>query len=278
MPEGGNLTLETANAILDDDYAATNIDARPGEYVVISVADSGTGMTPEVMARAFDPFFTTKETGKGTGLGLSQVYGFVRQSEGHVSVESRVGAGTTVRIHLPRYQGALEPSPAAAQDAPAARSNRELVLVVEDEADVRGMTVEALRSLGYSVIAARRPRTRPGPRGRRHPRGPAVHRPRHARNERAYARRTRRGNASRASRCCSPPGMPTAMHSRMAVSSARPSSFASPSPSTNWRPKCAAVWTSLPPATGRPLRADLRGLSPRWRRRLNCLNNSTTGG
>jgi signal transduction histidine kinase/ActR/RegA family two-component response regulator len=154
MPEGGRLTLETANVTLDEAYAAAHMDAKPGDYVMIAVADSGSGMTPEVIARAFDPFFTTKGTGKGTGLGLSQVYGFVRQSEGHVSIESRLGVGTTVRIFLPRYGGPLQPTPAAARDVPAARNNLELLLVVEDEERVRSMSVEALRNLGYSVIAA----------------------------------------------------------------------------------------------------------------------------
>jgi CheY-like chemotaxis protein len=154
MPEGGWLTLETANATLDEAYAAANMDAKPGDYVMIAVADSGTGMAPEVIARAFDPFFTTKGTGKGTGLGLSQVYGFVRQSEGHVSIESRLGFGTTIRIFLPRYRGELLPAAAAARDVPAPRNNQELVLVVEDEEGVRGMSVEALRNLGYTVIAA----------------------------------------------------------------------------------------------------------------------------
>jgi signal transduction histidine kinase len=154
MPEGGRLTLETANVTLDAAYAAATLDAKPGDYVVIAVTDSGTGMTPDVMARAFDPFFTTKGTGKGTGLGLSQVYGFVRQSEGHVGIESRPGAGTTIRIFLPRYRGTLPAAVAAARDAPEPHSNQELVLVVEDEERVRSMSVEALRNLGYSVIEA----------------------------------------------------------------------------------------------------------------------------
>jgi signal transduction histidine kinase/CheY-like chemotaxis protein len=154
MPEGGRLTLETANVTLDDAYAAANMDAKPGDFVMIAVADSGSGMAPEVIARAFDPFFTTKDTGKGTGLGLSQVYGFVRQSEGHVSIESRLGVGTTIRIFLPRYRGLLPPVAVASRDVPASRNNPELVLVVEDEERVRSMSVEALRSLGYSVIAA----------------------------------------------------------------------------------------------------------------------------
>jgi signal transduction histidine kinase/CheY-like chemotaxis protein len=160
MPEGGRLTIETANVTLDDAYAAANIDVRPGEYVMIAVTDSGTGMTPDVIARAFDPFFTTKGTGKGTGLGLSQVYGFVRQSGGHVGIDSRPGAGTTVRIYLPRHLGPLLPAAAAAtaaaaaREAPASRTPQELVLVVEDEERVRSIAVEALRNLGYSVMAA----------------------------------------------------------------------------------------------------------------------------
>jgi signal transduction histidine kinase/ActR/RegA family two-component response regulator len=157
MPEGGCLTLETANATLDQAYSAANVDATPGDYVVVSVSDSGTGMAPDVMARAFDPFFTTKGAGKGTGLGLSQVYGFVRQSEGHVDIDSRLGAGTTVRIYLPRYRGALPTVAAAARDIPSPSRNQETVLVVEDEASVRDVTVEALRSLGYSVVPAEGP-------------------------------------------------------------------------------------------------------------------------
>lgn len=154
MPEGGSLTLETANVHLDEAYAAANVDARCGDFVMIAIADTGAGMSPDVLARAFDPFFTTKGPGKGTGLGLSQVYGFVQQSEGHVRIESEIGRGTTVRIYLPRYIGvvpAAEPRPAESQ--PSA-GRQEFVLVVEDEERVRRMTVEALRSLGYSVFAA----------------------------------------------------------------------------------------------------------------------------
>jgi signal transduction histidine kinase/ActR/RegA family two-component response regulator len=154
MPEGGRLTLETANVTLDAAYARANMDARPGDHVMIAVADSGMGMAPDIMARVFDPFFTTKGAGKGTGLGLSQVYGFVKQSEGHVSIESRVGSGTTVRIYLPRFQGVLPPVVAEAREVTTSPNNQEVVLVVEDEERVRSMTVEALRSLGYSVIAA----------------------------------------------------------------------------------------------------------------------------
>jgi signal transduction histidine kinase len=154
MPEGGDLILETCNAEIDAAYALANVDARPGDYVCIGVTDTGCGMAPQVLARAFDPFFTTKSTGKGTGLGLSQVYGFVKQSDGHVRIDSRLASGTTVRLYLPRYAGTVEPAAPALREATASRSNRETVLVVEDEERVRHMTVEALRNLGYSVIAA----------------------------------------------------------------------------------------------------------------------------
>src|SRR5580692_6572681 len=105
MPDGGRLILETSNVALDAAYARAHVDARPGDYVCICVTDFGSGMTPDVLARAFDPFFTTKTPGKGTGLGLSQVYGFVKQSDGHVRIDSQPGRGTAVRIHLPRYLG-----------------------------------------------------------------------------------------------------------------------------------------------------------------------------
>jgi signal transduction histidine kinase len=157
MPDGGNLTLETANIQLDEAYAAANVDARVGQYVAIAVTDTGSGMSSEVLARAFDPFYTTKTTGKGTGLGLSQVYGFVKQSGGHVKIDSQVGSGTTVRVYLPRYFGADRPAAVAPPDAQPLRSNQEAVLVVEDEERVRNMTVEALQNLGYSVIAAAGP-------------------------------------------------------------------------------------------------------------------------
>ena len=107
MPDGGQLTIETANMWLDD-RAARERDMQPGQYVAICVSDTGTGMSPEVMARAFDPFFTTKPTGQGTGLGLSMIYGFARQSEGQVRIYSELGAGTTVRIYLPRHRGGTD--------------------------------------------------------------------------------------------------------------------------------------------------------------------------
>jgi signal transduction histidine kinase/ActR/RegA family two-component response regulator len=157
MPEGGELIVETLNAALDE-ADTRGLDARHGDYVCICVTDSGTGMEPDVLARAFDPFFTTKTPGKGTGLGLSQVYGFVKQSEGHIRIDSQPGRGTAVRIYLPRYLGNEMPTHSAAPRAPqVSRPNQETVLVVEDEDGVRRMTVEALRSLGYTVIAAAGP-------------------------------------------------------------------------------------------------------------------------
>jgi PAS domain S-box-containing protein len=154
MPGGGKLTIETANAHVDDHYAR-EFEIEPGQYVLICVTDTGTGMTPEVLAKAFEPFFTTKGVGKGTGLGLSQVFGFVRQSGGHVKIYSEPGHGTTVKIYLPRFYGA---APSEAPKRVVAQSHggelREIVMVVEDEERVRRYSVEALRDLGYTVVHA----------------------------------------------------------------------------------------------------------------------------
>ena len=154
MPDGGKLTIETANVVLQQDYADEN-DIPAGEYVMIAVSDTGTGMTPEIMAKAFDPFFTTKEVGAGTGLGLSQVFGFVRQSGGHVKIYSEIGHGTTVKVYLPRFDGAAAPVPSKGEDAAVRGGDRrETILVVEDEERVRQYSVNALRELGYSVVQA----------------------------------------------------------------------------------------------------------------------------
>ena len=153
MPDGGKLTIETANAYLDDAYCRQYSDLRPGQYVQISVTDSGAGMTSEIVERAFEPFFTTKQAGQGTGLGLSQVYGFVKQSGGHVKIYSEVGEGTTIKMYLPRFARQASPR-AEAKSEPRRGHPGELILVVEDDADVRAYVVETLRGLGYDVIEA----------------------------------------------------------------------------------------------------------------------------
>lgn len=155
MPAGGRVTIETANAHVDDDYAR-EADIEIGQYVMICVTDNGSGMTPDVKARVFEPFFTTKGVGKGTGLGLSQVFGFIRQSGGHVKIYSEPGYGTTVRVYLPRAWGEAGPPlprPRAVDELRGGSAD-EVILVVEDEPRVRNFTVEALRELGYSVLKA----------------------------------------------------------------------------------------------------------------------------
>ena len=157
MEGGGRVTIETANAYLDDDYARTRAEVIPGQYVMLSVSDTGTGMSPEVMARAFDPFFTTKPVGKGTGLGLSQIFGFMKQTGGHAAIYSEPAQGTTVKLYLPRHQGeAVDPRSRQTIDETAVprAQQGETILVVEDEQRVRHFSVDALRELGYVVISA----------------------------------------------------------------------------------------------------------------------------
>jgi CheY-like chemotaxis protein len=154
MPAGGKLTIETDNAHLDEDYAAGNAEVAPGDYVALAVTDTGTGMSPEVLAHAFEPFFTTKEVGKGTGLGLSMIYGFAKQSRGHVKIYSEVGHGTTVRLYLPRKTTAAESKAAPAAGDHEREGGGETILVVEDDADVRAFVTGQLRDLGYRVIEA----------------------------------------------------------------------------------------------------------------------------
>ncbi|MCK8785658.1 CHASE3 domain-containing protein [Roseomonas sp. NAR14] len=155
MPAGGRLTIELANKVLDEAYAGAHAEVRPGDYAMLAVSDTGHGMTPEVLARVFEPFFTTKPTGKGTGLGLAMVFGFVKQSGGHVKVYSEPGEGTTVKLYLPRAMGAL-PAAAAQRGGPpiALPRGSATVLVVEDEAAVREVAVAILAELGYRVIEA----------------------------------------------------------------------------------------------------------------------------
>jgi signal transduction histidine kinase len=155
MPDGGKLTIETANASLDDAYAARHADVPAGQYVMISVTDTGHGMTPEVAAKAFDPYFTTKGVGKGTGLGLSQVMGFVKQSSGHIKIYSEVGNGTAIKIYLPRHFGddeEIEPAARVTSETNDFGSAR--VLVVEDEDRMRAFIEEAFRELGFGVVSA----------------------------------------------------------------------------------------------------------------------------
>ncbi|MCA0304532.1 MAG: response regulator [Proteobacteria bacterium] len=154
MPDGGVVTIEVANATLDRRYAALHPEVAPGPYLVVAVNDTGTGMPPEVAAQAFDPFFTTKRDGKGTGLGLSMVYGFVRQSSGHIRIDSAIGQGTSVKLYLPRT---LDPVDAVPADDTPTEAGSERILVVEDNDEVREGVVELLTGWGYRVVAADRP-------------------------------------------------------------------------------------------------------------------------
>jgi signal transduction histidine kinase/HAMP domain-containing protein len=151
MPNGGKLTLETANVVLDQSYAEHNAEIQPGPYVMIAVSDTGTGMSAKVRDRVFEPFFTTKAVGKGTGLGLSMVYGFVKQSNGHVKIYSEEGYGTTVKLYLPR---AVVKAEAPEEVEPAIRGGTETIMVVEDDALVRNFVVTQLHSLGYRTLTA----------------------------------------------------------------------------------------------------------------------------
>jgi signal transduction histidine kinase len=156
MPNGGKLTIETANSHLDEAYvSALSEPLKPGQYILIAVADTGGGMTKSILERVFEPFFTTKEIGKGTGLGLSQVYGFVRQSNGHVKIYSEVDEGTTVKIYLPRYLGSgADETELDTMDSAPTSVGAETILVVEDDDALREYTVEILTDLGYHVLAA----------------------------------------------------------------------------------------------------------------------------
>ncbi|HOZ26793.1 MAG TPA: response regulator [Hyphomonadaceae bacterium] len=155
MPSGGKLTVETCNMFLDERYANRELGVAPGQYVMVAVTDVGVGMTHDVIEKAFDPFFTTKPVGKGTGLGLSMVYGFAKQSGGHVRIYSEAGRGTTVKIYLPRHFGSTEEEVVVTQaQSLNPTMGGETVLVVEDEEGVRRMSCEALKDLGYRVYEA----------------------------------------------------------------------------------------------------------------------------
>jgi PAS domain S-box-containing protein len=152
MPNGGRLIIESVNIRLDKTYTSLYEDVQPGDYVAVSVSDTGIGMSPEVLEKAVDPFFTTKPVGEGTGLGLSVIYGFAKQSRGHLRIHSEVGQGTTVKLYLPRaMQTAVDPKPVAVETP---RGQGETILVVEDDATVRSIISDALKDLGYNVLTA----------------------------------------------------------------------------------------------------------------------------
>ncbi len=153
-PGGGKLTIETTNAHIDEAYAAAQREVAPGQYVLISVTDTGEGMPPDIVAKAFDPFFSTKDVGKGTGLGLSQVYGYVKQSGGHVKIYSEPGEGTTIKLYLPRLVADMNAADEEDVVLEAPTPGQESILVVEDDDDVRIYTVDSLRELGYRVLEA----------------------------------------------------------------------------------------------------------------------------
>jgi len=154
MPGGGRLTIELANKVLDSDYARSHAEVVAGDYVMVAVSDTGHGMTPDIAARVFEPFFTTKTEGRGTGLGLAMVFGFVKQSGGHVKVYSEPGEGTSIKLYLPRAIGGLIPNmqrSGVPSDLPHGSAT---ILVVEDEAGVREIAVAILRNLSYHVLEA----------------------------------------------------------------------------------------------------------------------------
>ncbi len=153
MVDGGKLTLETKNVTLDEDYARLNNDVKPGDYVMIAVSDTGQGIPAALLDKVFEPFFTTKEAGKGSGLGLSMVYGFVKQSNGHIKIYSEEGHGTTVKLYLPRAAGVPE-TPEQRAERPSMAQGDETILIVEDDALVRDYVVAQVRRLGYRTLSA----------------------------------------------------------------------------------------------------------------------------
>ena len=153
MPNGGKMTIEASNSYLDEVYCSQHAEVAPGQYVQIAVTDTGSGMSKEVVDQAFEPFFTTKAPGHGTGLGLSQVYGFVKQSGGHVKIYSEIGEGTTIKMYLPRFMGKV-PVIETTRSEWARGLTGECVSVVEDDPDVRTYVADTLGSLGYDVLQA----------------------------------------------------------------------------------------------------------------------------
>jgi CheY-like chemotaxis protein len=153
MPDGGKLTLETRNVVLDENYAGINSEVSPGNYVMIAVSDSGKGIPVNLLEKVFEPFFSTKEVGKGSGLGLSMVYGFVKQSNGHIRIYSEEGHGTTVKLYLPRAAGVADQLPAEARTCGLEHGD-ETILIVEDDALVREYVVTQIGRLGYDTLVA----------------------------------------------------------------------------------------------------------------------------
>jgi CheY-like chemotaxis protein len=152
MPNGGRLSIETCNILLDEEYADAHDEVTAGLYVMLSITDTGTGMGPETIKRAFEPFFTTKEFGRGSGLGLSMVYGFIKQSKGHVSIRSQIGAGTTIALYLPQSLEIEAEKPV--RGLKQAKRGNELILLVEDDRLVSTSVSSSLQRLGYKVICA----------------------------------------------------------------------------------------------------------------------------
>jgi CheY-like chemotaxis protein len=154
MSAGGKLVIEASNLRVDEDFSTAQAELEPGQYVLLAVRDDGDGMPAEVAAHAFEPFFTTKDVGAGSGLGLSMVYGFVKQSGGHAAISRAEGRGTTVELYLPRYAAAGAAAAARPREEQLPQARGELVLVVEDDADVRALILRVLTSLGYAVREA----------------------------------------------------------------------------------------------------------------------------
>jgi CheY-like chemotaxis protein len=152
MPKGGRLILSTSNVILDADYVSQNSEVTAGPYVCIDVTDSGGGIEPEILSRVFEPFFTTKEVGKGTGLGLAMVYGFIKQSKGHIKIYSEVGYGTSIKLYLPQYADGVVAGDVK-EEKISVVGGGERILMVEDNDEMRLMAARQLEGLGYSVIS-----------------------------------------------------------------------------------------------------------------------------